>query len=181
MSKKLIIIISIVTVLIGAGVFGVILVRTRILSDSEGLSTSRPLTPQVDGEEAEPFPNDISNNEASFAPVYICGDNLCSEGEKNCSIDCGDGEAFFRSSLFTKSLSPTSVGVQWKTKESSTGILRYGTTTAVNEGQMESETPLTEHDLTVTGLTPGKTYYFSISVTEGDSKYEYEPFIHESN
>lgn len=177
MSKKLIITISIVAVLLGVLVFGAVLVRTRILSDAE-VATEPPsvVTETEQGTAALPTDSEASS---VLAPPSLCGDGMCSEGEKNCSIDCGSGEAYFRASVRTRTLTDTSVKVMWKTREESIGTVRYGITPEASDGSVETSAPGTEHAVTVTGLTRGSQYYFGISVSEGGESYEYGSFLHE--
>lgn len=182
MSKKLIIGLSIGLVVLGTAVFGVVLLRSRVLSDTRAPTVSPPQTPSSGGITAPDTSGSASLTETPevLAPALICGDGICSEGERNCSIDCGMGEDYFRSSVIIRPDTETSVTAMWKTKTASTGSLVYGKTPAASDGSEESTTPGTNHEVTLSGLDSGSNYYFGINVTESDgTTYQYGPYIYE--
>ncbi|HYH08867.1 MAG TPA: fibronectin type III domain-containing protein [Thermoanaerobaculia bacterium] len=57
---------------------------------------------------------------------------------------------------------PTSVTVRWRTDNPSDSYVRYGTRVGSLTSQAVVSTPTTEHSVTLTGLTAGTRYYYSI-------------------
>ncbi len=59
----------------------------------------------------------------------------------------------------------TSARIVWDTDVASTSLVEYGFTTSY--GTMEGDsTPVTSHDVQLTGLTPGKLYHFRVASTD---------------
>lgn len=171
MPKKAIIITSVGAVLLGIAAFGIVFTRTRMLSDM-GSAAVTALTGSGEGAST------VSDGDTMVPEVvFVCGDGVCSEGERNCSIDCGSGEAYFRASVVIEPISSTSVKVKWKTRNASTGAVIYGMDSSASEGKVDVTDPDTAHEVTVDGLSLEKNYYFGISVSEdGGGSYMYGPY-----
>jgi hypothetical protein len=60
---------------------------------------------------------------------------------------------------------PNSVIVRWRTDNPSDSRVRYGTRAGSLGAQADDPTLTTEHSVTLTGLTPGTRYYYSIGST----------------
>ena len=67
------------------------------------------------------------------------------------------------------SVSPaqTTATVTWTTDKPSSSQVAYGTTTAYGSATPLDSTPVTAHSQTISGLTPGQLYHFSVSSTDG--------------
>jgi regulation of enolase protein 1 (concanavalin A-like superfamily) len=63
--------------------------------------------------------------------------------------------------------SGTSAVVTWATDVNSTSSVAVGPTTAYELGSFGSATMVTSHSVTVTGLSPGTTYHYRVSSTNG--------------
>ncbi len=57
----------------------------------------------------------------------------------------------------------------WTTSEPATSLVRYGTNTANLNLAVTNNTLVTSHDIKLTRLIPGKTYYFSVSSADAAS------------
>jgi fibronectin type 3 domain-containing protein len=60
---------------------------------------------------------------------------------------------------------PNSVTVRWRTDHPSDSRVRYGARPGSLTFQADDPTPTTEHTVTLTGLTPGTRYYYSVGST----------------
>ena len=60
----------------------------------------------------------------------------------------------------------TSVNIAWTTDTQSTSLVEYGLTTSYGSAAGDS-TPVTSHQVALTGLTPGKLYHFRAASTDG--------------
>jgi phosphatidylserine/phosphatidylglycerophosphate/cardiolipin synthase-like enzyme len=63
----------------------------------------------------------------------------------------------------------TSVQIHWTTDVASTSIVHFGTTAALGDSAVDL-TPVTNHALTVTGLTPATVYYYSAGSEDGNGR-----------
>jgi regulation of enolase protein 1 (concanavalin A-like superfamily) len=61
----------------------------------------------------------------------------------------------------------TSAVVTWTTDEPASSSVSVGPTTAYESGAFGDANPVTSHSVTVTGLTPGSTYHYRVSSTNG--------------
>ena len=75
----------------------------------------------------------------------------------------GAGPAPVISNVATHDVSDTTIGIRWTTDKGTIGRVKYGTTTALGSIVRETNHSL-EHDVTLTGLTPGTLYHFRIFV-----------------
>ena len=57
---------------------------------------------------------------------------------------------------------PTSVIITWNSSIPATSRVRYGTTTAYGKTSVNNTTPVSSHSVTITGLTTGILYYYSV-------------------
>jgi hypothetical protein len=57
---------------------------------------------------------------------------------------------------------PNSITVRWRTDNPSDSRVRYGTRVGSLGAQADDATQTTEHSVTLTGLTPGTRYYYSV-------------------
>lgn len=62
--------------------------------------------------------------------------------------------------------STTKADLTWQTSNSANCFISYGTTTNYDLGVVNEAGPLSSHALSLTGLTPSKTYHFQISCTD---------------
>ncbi len=60
---------------------------------------------------------------------------------------------------------PTSVVVRWRTDAESDSRVRYGTDPGDLSMSVDDPAPTTEHELTLTGLSPDTKYYYSVGTT----------------
>lgn len=58
------------------------------------------------------------------------------------------------------------VTISWRTNEPSTSRVEYGLSTEYGSSLISSAQPITEHNITLTGLIPGSQYYFRIIATD---------------
>ena len=63
----------------------------------------------------------------------------------------------------TTVLSPNSAVIEWQTDEPADSRVSYGTSSGVHPLEESDSALVTDHALTLTGLTPGTTYYFKVS------------------
>jgi len=66
---------------------------------------------------------------------------------------------------YLQQVSPTSATLCWRTNVPSSALIRYSTNWQVLPDIAVDETILTDHKVTITGLLPGKKYYYSIGST----------------
>lgn len=64
-------------------------------------------------------------------------------------------------------LSPNSAVIEWQTDEPADSYVFFGTTSGVHPLEESNGALVTDHAVTLTGLTPGTTYYFMVSSTDG--------------
>ena len=60
---------------------------------------------------------------------------------------------------------PNNVTVRWRTDQATDSRVRYGTSPASLNLTADTPTASTEHEVTVSGLTPDTTYYYSVGTT----------------
>ncbi len=60
---------------------------------------------------------------------------------------------------------PTSINVRWRTDVSTNSRVNYGLTSGSHTFSVENSTLTTEHEVTLSGLTPYTKYYYSIGTT----------------
>lgn len=65
---------------------------------------------------------------------------------------------------------PTTATITWTTDELASSTVRYGTSVSYDSAS-SSSSYVTDHSITLTGLTPGTTYHFRVE--SGDSSYNY--------
>lgn len=195
MSKKAVIIASIVLVLLGAAVFGIVLLRSRTLADVP-TAPQDVMAPQGSGGSSSETGGTGNLGSGSLGtgnlgsgssglgaapagPTSACGDGVCDSGE-SCRIDCGSAEEQFQGSVRFLNPSPTSVTVTWRTLTPSTGTVDYGETESYGS-TVDSTTPSTSHEARL-DLAPGRNYFFRIRVVEEDgTEREYGPLTYEAS
>lgn len=64
-------------------------------------------------------------------------------------------------------LSESSAVIEWQTDEPADSHVFFGTTSGVHPLEESNGALVTEHAVTLTGLTPGTTYYFKVSSADG--------------
>lgn len=69
------------------------------------------------------------------------------------------------SNIVVTSNSPTSVTITWTTNASSNSNITYGLGLSMSSTPITDETLVTNHSLTLTGLTASKTYYYKLKST----------------
>jgi PKD repeat protein len=78
---------------------------------------------------------------------------------------------------YLQSGTPTSVVVRWRTVEPSSTRVWYGLAPGERRMSEGSRTETTEHEVTLSGLSPGTTYYYAVgtdtTVYEGDPTYRF--------
>lgn len=62
---------------------------------------------------------------------------------------------------------PTRITVRWRTLSSVTGRMQFGATSGNLDQTVDEPAPTTEHSVTLTGLTPNTTYFYSIGSATG--------------
>jgi hypothetical protein len=62
---------------------------------------------------------------------------------------------------------PTSVVVKWRTNVATDSRVRYGASAASLTSEVGSSTSTTEHEVTLSGLLPATTYYYSVGTSTG--------------
>lgn len=174
MPKKLIIGISIGIAVLGVAVFSILLIRARALREPEP-AAEVPVAvppPAAGGLRAVEMPDRTPQ-------AGPCGDGVCSEGESWCKPDCGNAEERFLGSI-KAAPTPTSLKISWKTDGPSTGEVRYGRTDRYELGSLPSAAPATEHEVLISGLSPGGSYYVHLrSMGEDGSAREAGPLFFE--
>lgn len=65
------------------------------------------------------------------------------------------------STPYEDSIQPNSVQLHWNTDVASTSIVHYGVTSALGDSVIDS-TPVANHAVTVSGLSPATPYYYSV-------------------
>ncbi len=60
---------------------------------------------------------------------------------------------------------PTSIEVRWRTATATTGRVAYGLAPGTLDQMVDFAFPLTDHSISLTGLLPDTTYYYSIGTT----------------
>jgi peptidoglycan hydrolase-like protein with peptidoglycan-binding domain len=68
--------------------------------------------------------------------------------------------------IVESSVGSDNAAIAWNTNELSTSTLEYGTTTSYGSSGTVSVSALRAHDGTLTGLTPGTTYYYCIHAVD---------------
>ncbi len=71
------------------------------------------------------------------------------------------GQSIIRDPYLQKG-TPTSVVVRWRTDASTTSIIEYSTDNTSYSSTFSETTPTTEHELEITGLSPGTKYFYRI-------------------
>lgn len=162
MPKKLIIGISLATVLLAAAIFAIVVLRSRALQEEPvpGTGAAVPAAPSTGG----PPSSSVTPQKGP------CGDGICSEGESWCASDCGTEEQRFEGSIVATEASATSIVIGWKTSKPSTGEVSYGLTDRYELGTAESQASATSHEVRLTGLAPGTMYLVRVRATDGDGK-----------
>lgn len=71
--------------------------------------------------------------------------------------------------------SSTGIVVRWRTDVAAVSKLTYGSSSSQKTQSVSRDVPTTEHEVSITGLTPNSVYYYGIQVNgttyEGDSYY----------
>ena len=83
------------------------------------------------------------------------------------AADTSDSTAPTIGNIVVTSVSESSVIVTWTTSEAATSEVSYGETSVLELATSTDSTSTTSHSITLTGLTPGETYYFAVSSTDG--------------
>ncbi|KPJ61002.1 MAG: hypothetical protein AMJ46_03150 [Latescibacteria bacterium DG_63] len=65
-------------------------------------------------------------------------------------------------------ISTTSVTIYWTTNTASTSVVEYGTTTSYGNTVGDSSTLVTEHAITLPGLSPGTVYHYRVYSTDAE-------------
>jgi acid phosphatase type 7 len=60
---------------------------------------------------------------------------------------------------------PTSLVVRWRTDLATDSRVRYGTSQGILDSNRDDASITTEHEVTLTGLSPDTTYYYSVGTT----------------
>lgn len=63
---------------------------------------------------------------------------------------------------YLQQAAPTSITVRWRTRKPNLGVVRYGSGPAALGQAAQEASDVTDHGVTLTGLTPRTTYYYSI-------------------
>jgi hypothetical protein len=74
----------------------------------------------------------------------------------------GDSSAPVISNIQVINITETSVTITWDTDEESTSVVNYGLTSSYTDQESDSAL-VTSHSVTITGLTAGTTYHFSVT------------------
>ncbi|NNE09075.1 MAG: fibronectin type III domain-containing protein, partial [Gemmatimonadetes bacterium] len=79
---------------------------------------------------------------------------------------------------YLQSATPTSIIVRWRTDAATESRVRYGAAPGVYDSSHTDTAIVTEHEIALTGLAPGTTYYYavgtdSIDLAGGDSTYRF--------
>jgi len=73
---------------------------------------------------------------------------------------------------------PTSVVVRWRTSGATVGLVQFGPSPGVVSGSTQETSARTEHEVTLTGLIPETTYYYSVGTTSamlaGDATFHFK-------
>jgi parallel beta-helix repeat protein len=78
------------------------------------------------------------------------------------------------SNVSVSNITYNSATIIWKTEESSTSVVEYGTSMAY--GSSASDVSMvTSHSLTLSGLSPSTTYHFRVKSADGDNNTEISP------
>lgn len=82
---------------------------------------------------------------------------------RNVFVDTGASSVY---SVSVSSVTQTGATVTWQTQEVSTGQVEYGTSTGFGSLSAKETSPVFSHNLTLSGLSPGETYYFRILTSD---------------
>lgn len=113
-----------------------------------------------DGSIALPVGGDDSISVSASVPTITGGTGTGGGGTS------ADTSAPTISNIVVVSVSETSVTITWQTDEAATSEVSYGETSALELGTVSDASSSTSHAITLTGLTPGETYYFSVSSSD---------------
>jgi hypothetical protein len=73
-----------------------------------------------------------------------------------------DDAATLERSPYLQSVSPSAATLRWRTSAADESVVHYGLTAGDLNTTVSSGTPVTEHAVTLTGLTPNTRYYYSV-------------------
>jgi len=79
---------------------------------------------------------------------------------------------------YLQQVTPSSVIIRWRTDIATDAVVRYGITTGALNLSAAGNQSGTEHEVLVSGLTPGSAYYYSVgdlagTLAGGDSSYKF--------
>jgi hypothetical protein len=100
-----------------------------------------------------------------FRPV-LAQINSTVEGFNTSTGQARTNEALVRGPYLQKA-TPTSMTFRWRTDPASVGVVRFGASTDKLTGMVAEAGPATDHEVTVTGLTPNTKYFYSIGTAAG--------------
>ena len=84
-------------------------------------------------------------------------------GLDNVTVTSGD----LRRGPYLQMAAPTQMTVRWRTPTDVTGRVQFGTTLGNLDQTVDEPAATTEHSVTLTGLTPNTTYFYSIGSATG--------------
>lgn len=70
--------------------------------------------------------------------------------------------AALRRGPYLQQAGPTTITVRWRTAAAETGVVKFGAAPTALTGSLAEAAPATDHEVTLTGLQPRTTYYYSI-------------------
>ncbi|WP_461137338.1 metallophosphoesterase [Spirosoma terrae] len=68
---------------------------------------------------------------------------------------------------YLQKATPTSMTFRWRTDPASVGVVRFGASTDKLTGMVSEAGPVTDHEVTVTGLNPNTQYFYSVGTAAG--------------
>ncbi len=111
---------------------------------------------------------DLSTLTSTRTPVF-----------KDINIECADGSdttpPVITNIVVTSSQDGTSATITWTTDEESNSQVDYGTDSSALNLQTANSTGTLTHSITITGLTPGTTYWFNVTSVDGSSNASTSP------
>lgn len=75
---------------------------------------------------------------------------------------------------YVQNTTDSSVVILWRTNVPVLGSVRYGTTHGTYSSSVDSSNATTDHEITISGLTPDTKYYYHLSTTGSDTVGRYD-------
>ncbi|MBB5034020.1 hypothetical protein HNQ65_003611 [Prosthecobacter vanneervenii] len=78
------------------------------------------------------------------------------------TVNAAPGSGTLTRAAYLQQAGPTTMTIRWRSSQSIVGRVRYGSSAASLTSIADETAAATDHEVTLTGLTPGTTYFYSI-------------------